>query len=124
MEQVVLDLGLHDTFESSAERFALHHGFPISENLVRRVVDRVGPTAEAREDLAERLRPVMSTVPDTLIVQVDGSIVPTRGPQAWHEVKVGLVVRPEKTLSIKGRGFIEDARFVARLGTTRGSKKS
>jgi hypothetical protein len=65
----------------------------------------------------------MSTVPDTLIVQVDGSIVPTRGPQPLHEVKVGLVVRSEKILSNKGRGFIEDARFVARLGDYEGFKK-
>ena len=120
MEQVVLDLGLRDTFESSAGRFVLHHGFPVSENLVCRVVDRVGRNGEAREDFAERLRPAMSTVPDTLIVQVDGSIVPTRGPQPLHEVKVGLVVRSEKILSNKGRGFIEDARSVARLGNCEG----
>jgi len=42
IEQVVLDFGLHGTFEEKAERFALHHGGTISENLVRRVVDRVG----------------------------------------------------------------------------------
>jgi len=50
-------------------------------------------------------------------------MIPRRGPQAWHEVKVGLVVRSEKILSNEGRGFIEKSRFVARLGDYEGFKK-
>ena len=77
MEQVVLDLGLHSPFEEAAQRFAVHHGGEISENLVRRVVERVGRRAEACVDLAARLRAEANAPPSTLLVQVDGSMLST-----------------------------------------------
>jgi hypothetical protein len=116
LEQVVLDLGLHGPFEEAAERFSVHHRGEISENLVRRVIDRVGRRAEARTDLGERLRAPALEVPSMLVVQVDGSMLPTRGEDPWREVKVGLVARGDQILSKNGRGLITEARFVARLG--------
>ena len=120
LEQVVLDLGLHGPFAEAAERFAVHHGGAISENLVRRVVDRVGRGALAQADWAARVRPGARTVPSTLVVQVDGSMLPTRGADPWREAKVGLVARGEHIVQNKGRGLITEARFVARLGDTAG----
>jgi hypothetical protein len=124
MEQVVLDLGLHGTFEEAAERFALHHGTAISENLVRRVIDRVGRRAQAQADLDARLRAPAARPPDTLVVEVDGSMIPTRGADPWREVKVGLVARGEHFVQNKGRGLITQARFVARLGDYAGFKQA
>lgn len=124
MEQLVLDLGLHGTFEESAERFWLHHGSVISENLVRRVVDRVGRCAEGQPDLGERLRAPAAEPPESLVVQVDGSMLPTRGADAWREVKVGLVARGADFVQNKGRGMITQARFVARLGDYEGFKQA
>jgi len=123
LEQLVLDLGLHSPFAEGAERYSLHHGTPISENLIRRVVERVGKRAQARDDLAERARAPSVTAPSTLLVQVDGSMLPTRGADPWREVKVGLVVREDRLVDNKGRGLITEARFVARLGDFTGFKE-
>jgi len=124
MEQVVLDLGLHGTFEESAERFALHHGTAISENLVRRVVDRVGRRAQTHPHLGAQLRAPAAQSPSTLVVEVDGSMVSTRGADPWREVKVGLVARGEHFVQNKGRGLVTQARFVARLGDYEGFKQA
>lgn len=122
LEQLILDLGLHSTFEEAAERYSLHHGMEISENLVRRVIERVGRQAAERSDLVERARPESGSVPSTLLLQVDGSMVPTRGADAWREVKVGLVARQDRIVDNKGRGLITEARFTARLGDYAGFK--
>lgn len=124
MEQVVLDLGLHGTFEEAAARFALHHGGAISENLVRRVVDRVGRRAQEAATLGAHLRAPAAQPPTTLVVEVDGSMIPTRGADPWREVKVGLVARGEHFVDNKGRGLITQARFVARLGDYAGFKQA
>jgi hypothetical protein len=124
MEQVVLDLGLQGPFEEAAERFTLHHGGTISENLVRRVVDRVGRCAEAHGDLGAHLRAPAAEPPTTLVVEVDGSMIPTRGVDPWREVKVGLVARGEHFIDNKGRGLVTQARFVARLGDYEGFKQA
>jgi hypothetical protein len=124
MEQVVLDLGLQGTFEEAAERFALHHGGTISENLVRRVVDRVGHDAQEHANLGAQLRAPVAQPPATLVVEVDGSMIPTRGPDPWREVKVGLVARGEHFVQNKGRGLVTQARFVARLGHYEGFKQA
>ena len=123
VEQVVLDLGLHEPFAEAAERFALHHGGAISENLVRRVVERIGRRAEAQADFDTRVRPPAATVPTTLIVEVDGSMLPMRGPDPWREAKVGLVARGEHVVQNKGRGLITEARFVARVADHAGFKQ-
>lgn len=124
MEQVVLDLGLHGTFAEAADRFALHHGGTISENLVRRVVDRVGRCAQAQPTLGTQLRASAAQPPETLVVEVDGSMIPTRGADPWREVKVGLVARGEHFVDNKGRGLVTQARFVARLGDHVGFKQA
>ena len=122
LEQVVLDLGLHGPFAEAAERCALHHGVALSENLVRRVIERVGRCAQAQPDLGARLRPAAATVPALVVVEVDGSMLPTRGPDPWREVKVGLVTRGDHLVANKQRGLITEARFVARLGDLEGFK--
>jgi hypothetical protein len=124
VEQVVLDLGLHGPFAEAAERFVVHHQGTISENLVRRVIDRVGREAAAQPDLAARLRPQAATVPATLVVQIDGSMLPTRGPDPWREAKVGLVARRDHIVANKGRGLITEARFLARVGDLVGFKQA
>ncbi len=124
VEEVVLDLGLHGPFVEAAERFAVHHGGTISENLVRRVVDRVGRCALAHPDLGAQLRPAATTAPTTLVVQLDGSMLPTRGADPWREAKVGLVARADHIVANKGRGLITEARFVARLGDFAGFKQA
>jgi hypothetical protein len=124
MEQVVLDLGLHGPFAEAAERFAVHHGTAISENLVRRVVDRVGRCAQAQPALGAQLRAPAAQPPATLVVEVDGSMIPTRGADPWREVKVGLVARGEHVVQNKGRGVVTQARFVARLGDYDGFKRA
>ena len=124
LEQVVLDLGLHGPFEEAAERFVVHHRGTISENLVRRVIDRVGRDATTQADLAGRLRSPAATVPATLVVQIDGSMLPTRGPDPWREAKVGLVARRDHIVPNKGRGLITEARFVARVGDLVGFKQA
>lgn len=96
LEQVVLDLGLHGPFEEAAERFAVHHGQTISENLVHRVVDRVGRAAVVDAAGLARVRPAARTVPAPLVVQLEGSMLPTRGADPWREAKVGLVARGER----------------------------
>lgn len=118
LEQRVLDLGLHSPFEEAAERFAVHHGGGISENLVRRVIARVGQYAEHDSDLAARLRPPPSEVADVVTVQMDGSMLSTRGADPWREVKVGMVYRDEHHIrgGARRRGMVTEARFVARLG--------
>ena len=50
VERRIVDFGVHDTFEEGAQRFSLHYDFCISENMVRRVVDRV---ADALEEVPE-----------------------------------------------------------------------
>ena len=47
MERRILDFGVNASFEEAAQRWAIHYPAPISSNLVRRVVDRVGRRAEA-----------------------------------------------------------------------------
>ena len=62
--------------------------------------------------------------PETLVVEVDGAMVPTRGADPWREVKVGLVARGEHFVQNKGRGLVTQARFVARLGDYEGFKQA
>ena len=120
MERLVLDMGVHAPFEEAAERFSMHHGVYISENLVRLVVERVGQRASQVDTLQQRLREPEDEVPETLIVEVDGSMISTRGDESWREVKLGVVFRQEALLDNKGRGLISKARFVARLGDLNG----
>jgi len=121
MERRILDFGINDTFESVAERWSIHFPMPISSNLVRRVMDRVGLRCEAAASdesmqLACRERPLEP--PSMLTVGTDGSMLLTREAN-WKETKVGVVARggfipPGEE---RQRRRVEDARYVAVLGS-------
>jgi hypothetical protein len=115
LEKLILDFGLHGTFESAAQRFAMHHGIAISENLVRLVVERLGRRAVSDKMLPQRLRVVAATPPTLLLIAADGSMLSTRGDDPWRETKLGMVVRGEHCSDGKDRGYISEARFVARM---------
>lgn len=115
LAKLIFDFGLHGTFESAAQRFAMHHGIAISENLVRLVVERLGRRAVSDKTLAQRLRAVEPVPPAMLLIAVDGSMLSTRGDDAWRETKLGMVVRGEHCSDGKDRGYISEARFVARM---------
>lgn len=120
MERRLLDFGLHDTFEDAAERWSLHYGTTVSENLVRRVVERVGERMEGcpAAALQEQLKPAPAEPAKLLVVGVDGSMVPTRGPDPWREAKVAVIYRGEdhQRSVVSGRGRLERPRFVAVVG--------
>lgn len=119
VERRILDFGINDTFQDAAERFTMHYGLEISENLVRRVVERVGRQLEEhdRESLQERLRPRSSEPAELLVVGMDGSMLPMRGGDAWREAKVGVVYRAEAVeRGGSGRGRVGSARYAAVLG--------
>jgi hypothetical protein len=119
MERRVLDLGVHDTFEQAAERWSVHYSGPVSENLVRRVVERQGRIlGDADLDGVQRRALPARPPAEALFVQADGGMVPTRGDDPWREVKVGLVARADCRLSSReaSRGRITEARYAAHLG--------
>jgi hypothetical protein len=72
----------------------VHYQEPISENLFRRVIARVGGQCEAADQgrLQEELKP-SEGVAEVLVVEVDGSLLPIRGPEPWKEAKVGVFYR-------------------------------
>lgn len=120
MERRILDFGVNDTFESVAERWAIHFSSTISSNLVRRVLDRVGVRCEAaHSDLAQQLacRPKAAEAPAMLTVATDGSMLLTR-EESWKEAKVGVVARGGflRPGDERPRRWVHDARYVAVLG--------
>jgi hypothetical protein len=120
MEQRVLDFALNDTFAHAAERWSLHYPEPISENLVRRVAERVGRRcAEADKDaLQAELQDCSQQPGELLIVQTDGCHLPMRGSEPWKEAKLGVIVRASnyRPRVNKRRGIISRARYAAVLG--------
>ncbi|MDP2322854.1 MAG: ISKra4 family transposase [Gammaproteobacteria bacterium] len=120
VERRLLDFGLHDTFENAAERWSVHYNRPVSENLVRNVVERVGERLEEcnAEQLQCELHPPSPEPAQVLVVGVDGSMLPTRGKDPWREAKVAAVYRTEKTTRFANgeRRQLRDARFLAVLG--------
>jgi hypothetical protein len=121
MERRVLDFGLHDTFAQSARRWNVHYAVPISETLVCRVVARVGRRAAACDTGAwhEALRSPPTTPAELVVVQTDGSMLPTRGEQAWHEAKLAVIYRDEHHVAGDAtvRGQVTEARYVGVLGS-------
>jgi hypothetical protein len=118
LERRIADFALNDPYEQSAERFTLHYGVPISANLVRRVVDRLGERREATDEAtAQRvlLAPERKRA-DLVIVESDGSMLPMRGE--WREAKLGMVTRGDKRSVSRrgGRGVIVQTRYAAILG--------
>jgi hypothetical protein len=117
MERRILDFGVNTTFEEAAQRWGIHYPAPISSNLVRRVVDRVGRRAEAAHSplaLQKACRPSPAAPPRTLVVAGDGSMLGTR--EGWKEAKVAVVAPGDGVIRDKGRSFVSGARYVAVLG--------
>ena len=78
MERRILDFGVNDTFESAAERWSIHCPHPISSNLVRRVIDRVGECQDAawsELSLQQAYRPTPEELPQSLVVAGDGGML-------------------------------------------------
>jgi hypothetical protein len=115
MEKRILDFAMNASFQEAAERWDIHYPSPISSNLCRRVVDRVGRRREKaysrlalqRAALASPLQP-----PRFLLIAADGSMLLTR-EHGWREAKVAVVARGEGI--IQGKGVL-DPRYVAVLG--------
>jgi hypothetical protein len=117
MERRILDFGVNTTFEEAAQRWCIHYPMPISSNLVRRVVDRVGLRREAAHSalaLQQACRPTPEQPARSLLVAADGSMLLTR-EAAWKEAKVAVVARAN-VIPNKVSPAVSDARFVAILG--------
>jgi hypothetical protein len=116
MERRILDFGVNDTFAGAAERWGIHYPMPISSNLVRRVVARVGAHCEAafsEEHLQRTCLPPLAEPAPALVVAADGSMLLTR-EDAWRETKVGVIARLGSDRD--ARHFISAPRYVAVLG--------
>jgi hypothetical protein len=119
MERRVLDLGVNAPFEESAQRWSIHHRGTISENLVRQVVARAGAKLLSMKPTENpAFGPVAATAPELVIGESDGSMVPTRGPDAWREVKLCTIYRQENHGNVGSRGMLSQARYVAEMGNT------
>jgi hypothetical protein len=121
MERRVFDFGVNEPFAQAAARWNVHYPVPISDGLVRAVVDRVGRRAEGAEAAAlqQKLRASPATPSALVVVQTDGSMVPTRGDQAWREAKLAVLYRAEHHVRGESglRGQLTEARYVAVLGS-------
>lgn len=95
MEKRVLDFAINDVYGDCARRWSVHYRFPISDNLARCVVSRVGAACEASDTqhLQEELKPPTQAPAEVLVVEVDGSMLPIRGAEPWKEAKVAVIYR-------------------------------
>jgi hypothetical protein len=95
MEKRVLGFALNDVYGECAARWRVHYAQPASDNLFRRVVSRVGAHCMAvdQQVLQEELKPAQDGAPDALVVEMDGSMLPIRGPAPWKEAQVGVIYR-------------------------------
>jgi Uncharacterised protein family (UPF0236) len=115
MEKRVLDFGVNDVYGDGAARWNVHYQEPISDNLLRRVIARVGAQCESAEQgrLHEELKPREKEPAEVLVVEVDGSMLPIRGAEPWKEAKVGVIYRHD----LQRRAPIpQSARYVAIVG--------
>jgi hypothetical protein len=115
MEKRILDFAMNASFEEAAERWDIHYTSPISSNLCRRVVDRVGrrrESAHSRLALQQAALASPHEPPSSLLIAADGSMLLTR-EHGWREAKVAVVARGEGV--IQGEGVL-DPRYVAVLG--------
>ena len=118
MERRILDFGVNDTFESAAERWAIHYPMPISSNLVRRVIDRVGLRCEAAVSeaaLQQACRPAAAEPAPALVVATDGSMLLTR-EEAWREAKVAVVAHLQRFADDVAHHDVSSPRYAAVLG--------
>jgi hypothetical protein len=115
MEKRVLDFGINDVFGQATERWSVHYQVPISENLLRRVVARVGEQCQSADQghLQEALKPSCEAA-EVLVAQMDGSLLPICGDEPWKEAKVGVTYRHDSTLN---RPIEDSQRYCAVLGT-------
>jgi hypothetical protein len=120
LEKRILDFAVNDAFEHAAARWSVHYPEPISENLLRRVTERVGDACTGADpsQLQVALQPPAAEPTQLLSVFGDGSMLPTRGPEPWREAKVGVVFRDENHVSYRDapRGQVSQARYVAVVG--------
>lgn len=118
LEKRILDFGINDTYAQAAERWLVHYGFAISENLIRRVVHRVGERVEKCDEryLQHMLMPPESKASKLILVQTDGGMLPTRN--GWKEAKMAVVMRTENHHrgNRDSRGIVTRARYVGVLG--------
>jgi len=115
VEKRILDFGMNGAFEEAAQRWDIHYPMPISENLVRRVVDRVGrrrEQAHSRLALQQAVLPSPQQPPRCLLIAADGSMLLTR-EEGWREAKVAVVARGDNVIPDTG---VIDPRYVAVLG--------
>jgi hypothetical protein len=118
MEKRILDFGVNDTFDSAAERWSIHYPKPISSNLLRRVVERVGDrqdSAWSELSLQQAYRATPEDLPGSLVIASDGGMLLMRD-EGWKEAKVAVVARGEDFLQAKGRRSVTQARYVAEFG--------
>lgn len=115
MEKRVADFAVNDVYEQGADRWNLHYRLPISDNLLRRVAERLGRQCESSSQghLQEALKPT-SDAADVLVVQMDGSLLPIRGDEPWKEAKVGVTYRHDTE---RNRPIPKSERYCAVLGT-------
>lgn len=115
MEKRVLDFAINDVYGDCVTRWRVHYRDSISENLLRRVVARVGGQCEAADSfrLQEELKTPPEETAEVLVIENDGSLLPVRGQEPWKEAKVGVIYRhdPEANKPIKG-----SARYVSVVG--------
>jgi hypothetical protein len=117
MERRVLDFGINDVYGEGAARWNLHYAEPISDNLLRRVVSRVGQLCQDADHgvLQEELKAPSAEPANILVVESDGSMLPIRGEEPWKEAKVGVVYRQDPVTHEPAPG---SARYVAVVGGT------
>jgi hypothetical protein len=111
MEKRVIDFAINDVYGECAARWNLHYQQPISENLLRRVIARVGAQCEAVDQgrLQEELKH-SEGVADVLVVETDGSLLPIRGEEPRKEAKVGVLYRHDNEAN---KPIAGTARYVA-----------
>jgi hypothetical protein len=115
MEKRVIDFAINDVYGEAVARWSVHYAQPISDNLLRRVVARVGEQCQAVDQglLQECLKPRPTVAAEVLVVETDGSMLPIRGDEPWKEAKVGVVYRHDV---VDRAPISETARYVTVLG--------
>jgi hypothetical protein len=116
----ILDFGVTTVFSEAAERWSVHHsGTTISENLVRRVVQRQG-IALSQVPVEQRpkfIRPAPTAAASLLVVQTDGSMLPMRAEAEWKEAKLGVIYREDQHVPTTPtvRGQLSGPRYAVSL---------
>jgi hypothetical protein len=114
LEKRILDFAVNAAFAECAERWAIHYPFPISANLFRRVVDRVGQRLQQAHSplaLQQAALPSPQQPASSLVVAGDGSMLNTL--EGWKEAKVAVVARADSIIPNK---TVLEPRYVAVLG--------